>query len=104
MSIEAGFGFWNVVNGVTTLGVIGGGTWLLGVASSQKEMTSWRGTVDNQIKTVDKRSERSHDAVIELKRDVKHIIGDMAEIKEGQKATLEKVTELVSRVPPHMGA
>ena len=103
MSVEAGFGFWAVVNGVTTLGVVGGGAWLLSVASSQREMTSWRGNVETQIKTVDKRSERSHDAVIELKSDVKHIISDIADIKSSQDATLDKVTELVSRVPPHMG-
>lgn len=103
MSAEVGFGFWTVVNGVTTLGLVGGGTWLLGVSTRQTQMESWRGTVETQIKVVDKRSEKSHDDVIELKRDVKHMMGDMAEIKDGQKETIRELGKLVSKIPQHMG-
>lgn len=103
MSAELGFSFWTVVNGVTTLGLVGGGTWLLGVSTRQTQMESWRGTVDTQIKVVDKRSERSHDAVIALQRDVKHVISDMAEIKKGQKETIRELGKLVSKIPQHMG-
>lgn len=101
MSNEVAFSFWTVVNGVTTLGVLGGGTWLLSLALGQREMESWRDGVDTQIKKVDERSEDTDRGVIALQRDVKHIVTDVAAIKKGQEATLDKVIELVGRVPPH---
>ncbi len=101
MSAEVGFGFWTVVNSVTALGVLGGGSWLLSLALGQREMESWRDGVDTQIQKVDKMSEGTDRVVIALQRDVKHIVTDVADIKAGQQETLMKVTELVSRVPPN---
>ncbi len=103
MSVEAGFSFWTVVNGITTMGVIGGGTWLLGMALSQREMESWRDTQDAQMQKVDKRSEGTAHDMIALQRDVKHIRDDMAEVKDGQKETIRELGKLVSKIPQHMG-
>ena len=103
MSAELGFSFWTVVNGVTTAGVLGGGAWLISLALGQREVESWRGGVDTQIQKIDKRSEGTDRVVIALQRDVTHIVKDVADIKKDQKETLVKITELVSRVPPHMG-
>ena len=103
MSAELGFSFWTVVNGVTTLGVLGGGTWLLSLALGQREVESWRGGVDTQIQKIDKRSEETDRVVIALQRDVKHIRDDVSEIKAGQKETIKELGKLVSKIPQHMG-
>ena len=112
MATESGLDIWRILAvvtaGLTTTGIVGGGRWLLGLHAKQREQDVWRGNVDEKLRNVSSESTGTHEAVLVLANDVKHLTTDVtafkAEIQEGQKTIqdgqktiLERFTELLSR-------
>ena len=97
MSPDTEVDAWRVVTTVTAGGVIAVVRWMLGIASKQRELDSWRTNVDAQLQKGDVKISETHDAVLVLKTNVGYLTEGLGEIKDDQKTILERLAKLISR-------
>ena len=103
MASETEVNVWRVVTTVTAGGVLALVRFMMGLASKQREQDAWRTNVDAQLEKGDIKISKTHEVVIVLQNNVEHLTEGLGEIKADQKSILDKLTDLVSRIPPHMG-
>jgi len=71
--------------------------WVFGIATQQRALEAWRENVDEHIDECKSHSAQTHDVVLVLQTEVKHLAISVEDVKKGQKSILGKLTELVSR-------
>ena len=97
MATETEMGLWRVVTSAAAAGVVAVAAWLVGLASRQREMQSWRKGVDEHIKKCEAATTGTHDAVLIMQTNVEHLTADVEEIKKGQGTILDRLADLLRR-------